>query len=96
MSGKTVLMNKPKVRELITSPLADNLNHPVGVILNGARSRLQAVNDARGCSCKKGPKRQVIYTDVLSQLKALDVDKLTILKNYVNATILNFGQGYQV
>ena len=94
--GKLVLINRPKICGLIESDLGDNPSHTVGTILNNARRRLDSLKAGRGCGCKKGPQRNSIYDSDVEQLRNLDENELMVLKDYLNATTLNLGQGYQV
>ncbi len=96
MSDKTVLINKAKLRELIGSTLADQTTHKVGLLLNNAKQRLASIKAAGGCNCRKGPQRSIVYQEVLTQLKSMGTADLHDLKQYLNATTLNLGDGRQI
>lgn len=95
MSGKVVLVNRSKIKSLIHSPLADT-STTTGRMFKKAQEKLASIAGAGGCNCKKGPKRNAVYDDVLTQLRGLNADKLSTIKDYLNATTLNLGKGYQV
>ena len=96
MSGKTVLLNTPKLLEVIDSPFADQVDHKVGLLLNNAKQRLKQLKNTKGCNCKKGPQRSIVYEDVKTQLKNMDPSELDVLKQYLGARKLNLGKGCQV
>jgi hypothetical protein len=95
MSGKIVLINRTKVKTLIMSDLA-NTSSTVGKLFKQAQVKLNSIAKSGGCGCKKGPKRNIVYEDILNQLRNLDADKLDIIKQHLNATTLNLGKGCQI
>ena len=96
MSDKTVLINKAKLRELIGSAMADQTTHKVGLLLNNAKQRLASIKATGGCNCHKGPQRSIVYQDVLTQLRGMDIADLYELKQHLNATTLMLGNGHQI
>jgi|3_EtaG_2_1085321.scaffolds.fasta_scaffold32874_5 hypothetical protein len=90
MSDNTVLLNNRKLKTVINSSLSES-SIKVGILLKEAKQRLHTIKRARGCNCKKGPQRSIVYQDVMTQLKSMDAADLESLKQHLNATTLIIG-----
>jgi len=97
MSGKTLLLNATRLKQLVhgyagTAPKDKGLRY-----VKAAVDQINRLNKKkRTCRCKGGGSRQRIYDDLRVQLKSLSDDELLPLKQYLGVDTLILGGGRTV
>jgi len=90
-----VLLNKALISKLLKQ-LPVFHAHSLDTILSAGSRRLRDISKIPGCKCKRGPKKNKVYDDVLTRLRQLPPEDVEPLKAHFNATTLNLGKGHQI
>ena len=93
MSAKTVLVNIGKIKEIINSPASEYGEGKLGSLLKNAHGRIQSIDKLSGCKCDNSPKKNIVYTEILSVLNGMTLDEIQPLKLRLGADTLILGGG---
>lgn len=96
MSGKTVLVNIGKIKEIINASISKHMGDKLRPLLKNAQIQIQAIDRKPGCKCRRGPEKATIYMGLLSTLRGMTPEELQPLKAHLGADTLILGGGITV